>query len=142
MTENEKKQESRQIVFRELVTAIVRMGYPMEFGVLIAKSLNTEKTMRRMIGYLRNAHPHSAEEIADEMLAITSDRDRWVQKKKAEYYNSRYNELLYTGLGAEGEDSDAEENARLTDHENSDLDVNSSVSEDEKNDLDRDSDAR
>ena len=34
----------------------------------------------------------------DEMLAIMSDRDSWVRKKKAEYYNSKYNELLLHGL--------------------------------------------
>ena len=35
---------------------------------------------------------------ADEMLAIMSDRERWIQKKEAEYYNSRYNDLLNNGL--------------------------------------------
>ena len=40
------------------------MGYPKEFGIAIANNLRTEKTMSRMIGYLRNAKPRSAEEIA------------------------------------------------------------------------------
>ena len=57
--------------------------------------------MSRMIRYLRNANPRSAEEIADEMLAIMEDRNRWVQKKEAEYYNAKYNEMLYNGLGVE-----------------------------------------
>jgi hypothetical protein len=55
-------------------------------------------TLRRMIGYLRNARPRSAEEIADEMLTICDDRERWRKKKAAEFYNSKYNELLYYGL--------------------------------------------
>ena len=42
-----------------------------------------------------------AEEIADEMLAIMEDRNRWIQKKEAEYYNAKYNEMLYNGLGVE-----------------------------------------
>ena len=54
--------------------------------------------MSRMIGYLRHARPGSAEEIADEMLAIMEDRERWIQKKSAQYYNSRYNEILNYGL--------------------------------------------
>lgn len=87
----------------ELVKTIVKMGHPEEFGVLIADSLRTEKTMTRMIGYLHAARPKSAEEIADEMLAILSDRDRWVQKKEAKYYNRKYNELLYYGLDGEDE---------------------------------------
>jgi hypothetical protein len=56
-----------------------------------------------MIGYLRHARPRSAEEIADEMLAIMEDRERWIQKKSAQFYNSKYNEILYYGLGDEEE---------------------------------------
>lgn len=101
----QEKNGSRERLFRELVTAIVRMGYPQEFGVIIARNLGTEKTMSRMLGYLRNSHPRSAEEIADEMLAIREDRDRWRKNKEAQYYNMKYNELLNYGLpGAEEED--------------------------------------
>ena len=88
---------------QELVETIVRMGYPESFGKSIAENLRTEKTMSRMIGYLRHAKPKSAEEIADEMLAIMGDRERWIQKKSAQFYNSRYNEILNYGLeGDEG----------------------------------------
>ena len=93
--------ESWKEAYRELVDTIVKMGYPEDFGKLIAKNLGSEKTMRRMTAYLRNAKPRSAEEIADEMLAIMSDRERWIQKKEAEQANARYNELLYYGLGEE-----------------------------------------
>ncbi len=93
----------RERIRQELIETIVRMGHPEEFGVLIAGNLGTEKTMSRMIGYLKHARPRSAEEIADEMLAIVDDRDRWVRKKSAEYYNRKYNELLYYGLGLEDE---------------------------------------
>ena len=88
---------------QELVETIVRMGYPESFGKSIAENLRTEKTMSRMNGYLRHAKPKSAEEIADEMLAIMDDRERWIQKKSAQFYNSRYNEILNYGLeGDEG----------------------------------------
>lgn len=90
--------ESWKEAYGELVNTIVRMGYPEEFGRLIAKNLGSEKTMRRMTAYLHNANPRSAEEIADEMLAIMSDRERWIKKKEAEQANARYNELLYYGL--------------------------------------------
>ncbi len=93
----------REKIRQELIETIVRMGHPREFGVLIAGNLGTEKTMSRMIGYLKHARPRSAEEIADEMLAIVDDRDRWVRKKSAEYYNRKYNELLYYGFGLEDE---------------------------------------
>ena len=93
--------EEREQIRRDLIRTITRMGYPEEFGSAIADNLRTEKTMSRMIGYLHHARPRSAEEIADEMLAIMGDRERWIQKKSAEYYNNKYNELLYTGLGVE-----------------------------------------
>ena len=96
--------DERERISQELVNTVVRMGYPKEFGIAIANNLRTEKTMSRMIGYLRNAKPRSAEEIADEMLAIMEDRERWTKKKEAEYYNAKYNEMLYFGLGTEDEE--------------------------------------
>jgi len=96
--------DERGRISQELVNIVVRMGYPKEFGIAIANNLRTEKTMSRMIGYLRNAKPRSAEEIADEMLAIMEDRERWTKKKEAEYYNAKYNEMLYFGLGTEDEE--------------------------------------
>ena len=96
--------ESWKAAYRELIETLVRMGYPEELGRAIAKNLGSEKTMRRMTAYLCSAKPRSAEEIVDEMLAIMSDRERWIRKKKAEEANARYNELLYYGLGDIGED--------------------------------------
>ena len=95
--------ESWKEAYRELVEMIVRMGYPEDFGKVIARNLGSEKTMRRMTAYLHHAKPRSAEEIADEMLAIMSDRERWIRKKEAEEANARYNELLYYGLGQDEE---------------------------------------
>lgn len=100
MTEQERIKEKLRT---ELINIIVKMGYPEEFGYVIAAQLGTESTMQRMIGYLRNAKPRSAEEIADEALSICDDRDRWISKKKSGYYNSKYNELLYYGLGVDDE---------------------------------------
>lgn len=91
---------------RDLVEKLKKMGYPGEFGNAIADNLRTEKMMDRMLGYLGQAKPRNAEEIADEMLAIMEDRERWVRKKTAEYYNSKYNELLWNGLGADPDDPD------------------------------------
>lgn len=93
--------DDRERVRADLVRTLSRMGYPEEFGMAIADNLRTEKMMSRMIGYLKSAKPGSAEEIADEMLAIMEDRERWIQKKSVEYYNRKYNELLYYGLGEE-----------------------------------------
>ena len=89
-----------------LIETLVRMGYPGEFGALIADELKTEKQMERMISYLVRLKPSSAEEIADEMLAIKAEFEKYRQKKVSEYYNAKYNELLQNGLdpGAEKEE--------------------------------------
>ena len=93
------REESRD----RLIKAVQRLGYPVELGELIANELGTPKTMNRMISYLHQGKPTSAEEIVDEMLAIEADRDAWVRKKKAEYYNRKHNEamaLQYSGFHA------------------------------------------
>lgn len=85
----------------DLIQTLRKMGYPESFGLLIAANLRTEKMIGHMIGYLENAKPQSDAEIADEMLAIMDDRDRWTQKKMSEYYNSKYNEYLNSSLREE-----------------------------------------
>ena len=99
----EQKKEERERVRNQLIRRICQMGHPEAFAALIADSLGTEKTMSRMISYLGKTGTQSAEQIADEMLAITADRDRWVEKKKNEYYNQKYNEMRYTVLGMDEE---------------------------------------
>lgn len=96
--------DRRAQIHCDLVRAIVRMGYPEEFGIAVADNLRTENTMGRMLRYLDHAKPRSAEEIADEMLAIMEDRERWVRKKTAEYYNSKYNEFLDRGLAGDDDE--------------------------------------
>ena len=97
--------DSRDQMREELICEIISMGYPAELGELIADHLRSEKTMYRMLAYLRQAQPDSAEEIVDEMLSISAEVERWREKKTAEYYNAKYNELLYSGLESE-EDAD------------------------------------
>ena len=86
--------EIRERKKRELIDILVRMGFSAELGEAIAANLRTEKPMNRMIGYLLSAQPRTEEDIVDEMLAIMSDRDTWIRKKEAEFYNQKYNEYL------------------------------------------------
>lgn len=79
------------------------MGYLEAFGTVLAMNLKSAKAMDRMTNYLVQVKPKNAEEIIDEMLAIVDNRERWVQKKSAEYYNSKYNELLWNGFGEDDE---------------------------------------
>lgn len=76
----------------ELCKAVTELGYPRELGELMATQLGTEYAITRMTTYVRRYQPASAEEMVDEMLAICDERDKWVQKKKNEYYNQKVNE--------------------------------------------------
>ena len=87
----------------ELVAAIEQLGFPDELGEQIAKMLGSPKAMERMMAYLYNVKPRTAELIVDEMLAICSDVDAWRSKKAAEEANAKYNEMLYYGLGTDEE---------------------------------------
>ena len=80
--------DEREELRKELIGTIIRMGYPSSLGEAIAANLRTEKPMRRMIGYLAQAKPRSAEEIADEMLAILQLRHTWVEQKISEHANA------------------------------------------------------
>lgn len=81
-----------------LIHVMKSHGYDENFAYAIAEMLKTDKSVKRMLSYLKQAGRVSEEDIADEAIAIVSDRNAWIQKKKAEYYNSRYNDLLLHGL--------------------------------------------
>ena len=84
---------------RDLLVSLVRdLGFPEELGEAVAKNLGSPKAMRRMIGYLENVKPKTAELIVDEMLAICSEIDAWKKKKASEEAYARYNEILNHGL--------------------------------------------
>ncbi|MCR4924234.1 MAG: hypothetical protein K5931_09545 [Lachnospiraceae bacterium] len=85
----------------DLVNAVSGLGFPKELGEEIAKNLGSPKAIRRMIGYLYNVRPKSAELIVDEMLAICSDIERFRDKKASEHANAIYNNVLNYGLKEE-----------------------------------------
>ncbi len=89
-----------------LADLVAELGQPRRFGELIADSLGTPKAMDRMIRYLYGVRPSSAEEIADEMLAIREEHENWRRKKAAEYSNMKINELLYGDLFGQEEEED------------------------------------
>lgn len=78
----------------ELYHIMQKRGYPEVFCDQVTKNLNTDWTAQRMIGYLSHYKKLPMEEVADEMLAILSDRNRIMQKKDMENTNARWNEYL------------------------------------------------
>ena len=83
---------------RELVAALTSLGFPAELGDVIAKHIGSPKGMERMIAYLNYVRPNKVELIADEMLAIRDDIDRWREKKESERANAAYNVILNSSL--------------------------------------------
>ena len=75
----------------ELYNLMLQRGYPEQFCDEVTKNLNTDFTAKRMIGYLLHYQKLPLEEIADEMLAILSDRNRIMQKKELESINASLN---------------------------------------------------
>lgn len=78
----------------ELYEFMLQRGYPEPFCDQVTKNLNTDWTAQRMIGYLSHYRHLPMEEVADEMLAILSDRNRIMQKKKLESSNTRWNDYM------------------------------------------------
>ena len=98
MTENQIEWSRKR---DELVSAIKKLGFPKELGEQIAKQLGSPKAMDRMLAYLYNVKPRTAELVVDEMLAICSEIAAWREKKASEEANAKYNEILYYGLDSE-----------------------------------------
>lgn len=81
------QQDEREVARADLVAAIEQLGYPGEFGEVLAHELGGAWSMRRMTGYLRSARPSSPEEIADELVAILDQRRRIVEQKVSQRAN-------------------------------------------------------
>lgn len=82
----------------QLYQYMIDKGYPADFSDLVTQNLNTDFTASRMFGYLSHYPLLPLEEVADEMLAILSDRNRIMQKKEMESTNALWNEFLWKGI--------------------------------------------
>ena len=76
-----------------LAHAVTALGFPGELADLLARQLQSPKSIDRMTSWVEYTHPRSMETIADEMLAILSDRDRIMQKHQTEYAQAKINEM-------------------------------------------------
>lgn len=78
---------------RQLYELMLRKGYPEDFAALISSEMRTDFTAGRMIAYISKSGVLPLEEVADEMLAILSDRDRITQKHILEHAQAKINEM-------------------------------------------------
>ena len=78
-----------------LCCEVLSLGFPVEFGNLLAKELGSPRAISRMTAYLRCTKPHNVEMIVDEMLAISAEAKAWREKKESEEAQASYNAYLY-----------------------------------------------
>ena len=77
---------------------MLKKGYPEPFCDEVTRNLNTDWTAQRMIGYLSHYQKLRLEDVADEVLAILSDRNRIMEKKSLDNINARWNEMMRHGF--------------------------------------------
>ncbi|MCR5134001.1 MAG: hypothetical protein K6B12_00015 [Clostridiales bacterium] len=77
----------------KVFSVMLYKGYPEGFAKVIAREMHTPYTADRMIAYLGRAGRPPAEEVADEMLAILADRDKFVDKHINAYAQEVINEM-------------------------------------------------
>lgn len=83
---------------KELYQLMLKKGYPEPFCDEVTRNLNTDWAAQRMIGYLSHYQKLRLEDVADEVLAILSDRNRIMEKKSLENINARWNEMMRYGF--------------------------------------------
>lgn len=79
----------------DLCREVLSLGFPKEFGDLLAKELGSPRAMGRMAAYLRTARPRSVEMIVDEMLTISAEAQTWRERKESQEAQASYNAYLY-----------------------------------------------
>ena len=79
----------------DLCREVLSLGFPREFGDLLAKELGSPRAIGRMTSYLRCTKPHSVEMIVDEMLAIAAEAQAWRERKESQEAQAGYNVWLY-----------------------------------------------
>ena len=79
----------------DLCREVLALGFPREFGDLLARELGSPRAIGRMTAYLRTTKPHSVEMIVDEMLAISAEVQTWREKKESQEAQAAYSAYLF-----------------------------------------------
>lgn len=79
----------------DLCREVLSLGFPREFGDLLAKELGSPKAIGRMTSYLKCTKPHSVEMIVDEMLAIQAEVQTWRERKESQEAQASYSAYLF-----------------------------------------------
>ena len=96
-----KNQKPRTEISKQLYDIMVKRGYPENLCELVTRNLNTDFTASRMVGYLSLYSYLPDVEVVDEMLAILSDRNEFIEKKESEKAQAAINDIYRYGLDIE-----------------------------------------
>ena len=105
------------MMHEELYNLMVEKGYPSGFAAIVATELHTEFTAKRMMGYIKARDQLPLEEVADEMMAILTDRDRFIKKHITQNAQEAINEWYRRDVE---EDSQEMKLLRITDYDDID----------------------
>ena len=78
-----------------LIQAVSSLGFPQEFGEVMARQLGSPKAIDRMTSYIYQAKPRTEEMLVDEMLAICEEINTWREKKASQEAQEKYNAYLF-----------------------------------------------
>ena len=78
-----------------LIKAVSSLGFPPEFGEVMARQLGSPKAIDRMTSYVYQAKPRTEEMLVDEMLAICTEINAWREKKESQMAQEKYNAYLF-----------------------------------------------
>ncbi len=90
----------------KVYAAMLYKGYPDGFAKVVAREMHTAYTAERMIAYLGRAGRPPIEEVADEMLAILADRDKFVDKHIDQHAQDVINRMYAKRRSAEEDEAD------------------------------------
>ena len=91
---------------QKVYNVMLYLGYPESFALLIAREMSTEYTAGRIIAYFGRAGKPPLEEVADEMLAIQADRDKFVDKHINQHAQEVINRMYAERRSAEDDEAD------------------------------------
>ena len=91
---------------QKVYNVMLYLGYPESFALLIAREMATEYTANRIIAYFGRAGKPPLEEVADEMLAIQADRDKFVDKHINQHAQEVINRMYAERRSAEDDEAD------------------------------------
>ncbi len=92
----------------QLYKKLIKCGYSDALSyVIVTRQMNTDYTAGRLLGYLnQQVAPPPEEELIDEMLAILSDRERFIKKHITENSQQIINEYYESARNSFPPDED------------------------------------